>query len=294
MKIEKTVSGNGFLRSEKNPYGEYGGDYDSHFNFSEKYVDTVSNILCDGIFRNNSDLHDGNFILFDIGAGTGFWSRTILQRNPGIKVIAIEPSRKMLSMKTEGTTDDLHYINMTAQELADQADGILAEFQGKADCIMFMQSAHYIHADEFPDVVQKLMVLLKPDGHFFFQARNMNRDWWPWPVPEAWINNIRTSLKPLFMLADRYERQLNAMSELAVDGKWKEEMIISVPLEEYLERLRKRWIPSIMHEKAIDDALLAQGIAEMEADFRRKNLDTVTWTDEFTMVSARMKQTEST
>ncbi len=293
MKAENTASGNGFLRSDKNPYGEYGGDYDSHFNFGEKYVNTVSKILCDGIFSNKSDINDDDFLLFDIGAGTGFWSRTILQRSPGIKVIAVEPSRKMLSMKREDTPGSLHYINMTAQELAEHADGVLAEYQGKADCIMFMQSAHYIHADEFQSVMQKLIPLLKPDGHFFFQARNMNRDWWPWPVPGSWKNNIRTSLEPLYMLADRYERQLNAMSELQVDGKWTEEIVISVPLEEYLKRLSKRWIPSIMHERAIDGALLENGIAEMEAEFRRKNLDVVTWTDEFTMVSARMMKTES-
>ncbi|MBE5683922.1 class I SAM-dependent methyltransferase, partial [Pantoea agglomerans] len=254
---------------------------------------TVSNILCDGIFRNKSDVHDDKFLLFDIGAGTGFWSRKILQRSPGIKVIAVEPSRKMLSMKTENTPGLLHYINMTAQELAEQADGALAEYQGKADCIMFMQSAHYIHADEFQSVMEKLTPLLKPEGHFFFQARNMNRDWWPWPVPGSWKNNIQMSLRPLYMLADRYERQLNAMNELKVDGKWTEEIVISVPLEEYLERLRKRWIPSIMHERAIDGTLLEKGIAEMEAEYRRKNLDAVTWMDRFTMVSAKMTKAES-
>ena len=117
----------------------------------------------------------------------------------------------------------------------------------------------------------------------------MTPEWWPWPFPSEWHDRIVDALRPLYGLADRYERQLVDMNLFGKISKWSRSHEISVSAESYWHRLEKRWIPSVMSETQLPESRFREGIRGMRERYERAGTRHVTWTDVFTFVCVEVE-----
>ena len=117
----------------------------------------------------------------------------------------------------------------------------------------------------------------------------MSPHWWPWPFPHEWRDTIVDALRPLYGLADRYERQLVDMNLFGNVSKWSRSHEISVPADAYWQRLEKRWIPSVMSEAQLSESRLREGIRGMRERYEHAGRTHVSWTDIFTFVCAEVE-----
>jgi SAM-dependent methyltransferase len=151
-----------------------------------------------------------------------------------------------------------------------------------------MQSAHYIAESDLPLLLRDLAQVLRPgSGRVIFQARNMHPHWWPWRFPKEWTPYVREALKPLYRLADRYERQLRELPQLfanvAVDTL---PFRVELPAEDYWRRLEGRFIMPILGAGVLPEQVHKEGLQAMIDRYERAGKRTVDWEERFTVVSA--------
>jgi hypothetical protein len=295
MKHPAESHGSGFASTRQNPYSTYSGDFNSFFDFGSDYQQWVEDMILRAILPD--PVRGEGADVADIGAGTCQWPVAFLRRQPVMRILAVEPSRTLaydqcVPLKADGVdlSTRLFRLCVKAQDFAAICAAPNSQYHGKFDCIYFMQSAHYIHRDEFIAVARQLAAGLKPrTGRIVIQGRNMSAQWHPWPFPDEWATQIQRSLEPLFGLADRYEAQLRTMNEVFhTVTKSTHEFTVRVSSESYWPRLAARWLPSVMSESTISDDLLRFGIDAMQQRYEKAGKKSVEWTEKFTMLSAEV------
>jgi SAM-dependent methyltransferase len=295
MKHPAESHGSGFASTRQNPYSMYSGDFNSFFDFGSDYQQWVEDMMLRAIVPD--PVRGEGADVADIGAGTCQWPVAFLRRQPAMRILAVEPSRTLaydqcVPLKADGVdlSIRLSRLCIKAQDFAAICAAADSQYRGKFDCIYFMQSAHYIHHDEFIAVAQQLAAGLKPrTGRIVIQGRNMSAQWHPWPFPDEWAMQIQQSLEPVFGLADRYEAQLRTMNKVFhTVTKSTHEFTVRVSSESYWPRLAARWLPSVMSESTISDDLLRCGIDAMRRRYKKAGKNSVEWTEKFTMLSAEV------
>ena len=286
--------GGGFRSDQRNPYEEYEGTFTDFFDFGPRYRRWVEDCMLEALDIEASGAR--GYEAADVGAGSCFWAQRLLRRVPGLRITAVEPSPVLLGEQRVAlvgadfdVSDRFDQEHASAQAFAAACARASSAFRRRFDCVYFMQSAHYIHHTAFPETVRGITRAIRPGGRLLFQARNMSPHWWPWPFPQEWRDAIVDALRPLYGLADRYERQLVDMNLFGNVSKWSRSHEISVPANAYWHRLEKRWIPSVMSEAQLSDSRLRDGIRGMRERYERAGRTHVSWTDIFTFVCAEVE-----
>jgi len=102
----------------------------------------------------------------DLGCGTGQATSVLVRDSPFERVIAVDPSQKMLSEARSGNvgpeSSSLKYVQATAETLLEK----MPELEGQVDMITSGQAAHWF---QYPQVYDHLKRLLRPQsGSFTF------------------------------------------------------------------------------------------------------------------------------
>lgn len=97
--------------------------------------------------------------ILDIGCGTGRLTAEIRQRQPGAKVVAIDPSWTMVSEATRQFAGRLHVV---------QADGAALPLVSCVDAVFSTAAFHWIH--DHPRLFAEIHRVLVPGGRLISQA----------------------------------------------------------------------------------------------------------------------------
>lgn len=280
--------------SRQNPFSSYASNFAQNFTFGEDFDRWVCGAMIPVIAAGRAP--DAPIRLADIGAGSCYWATRFLECLPRAILSAIDPSEDLLVrqagevLRAAGESIEGRVVRdcRTVQAFASASDDNCRA--QPYDCIYFMQSAHYIGADEFEAVVRRLASRLEPRrGRIVIQARNMTPEWYPWVFPDEWRERVEAQLvaTDMFRRADRYAVAFRGMSDVFSTVETTEtETRVSVPAEAYWTRLEERWISTFMSESVIPPALHREGIDGIKRRYAKLGKTRVEWTERYAIVSA--------